>query len=149
MGRPTEGRAWRWSMTKSWPLAQRGYADAGYQGPRAREASPIRIEIVRKLEGQIGFAVHAKRRGIERFFARICRNRQLVCCTFDSQWTQQLPATSATAGRLMESNGQRHGDSATSRSPLPLPICRKVQLSRRSQTTTMEVVLQFDPLPAI
>lgn len=36
-------------------------ADADYQGPRVAAASPIRVQILRKLEGQIGFAVHARR----------------------------------------------------------------------------------------
>lgn len=62
----------------SWPFVQLGYADAGYQGPRVRAASPIRIEIVRKPEGQIGFAVQAKRWVVERFFAWINRNRRLA-----------------------------------------------------------------------
>jgi putative transposase len=61
-----------------WPFVQLGYADAGYQGPRMQETCPIRIEIVRKLEGQIGFAVHAKRWVVERFFAWINRNRRLA-----------------------------------------------------------------------
>jgi transposase len=61
-----------------WPFVQLGYADAGYQGPRVRTASPIRIEIVRKPEGQMGFAVHAKRWVVERFFAWINRNRRLA-----------------------------------------------------------------------
>jgi transposase len=68
---PAASRSW-------WPLVQLGYADAGYQGPRVREASPICIEIVRKPEGQIGFAVHAKRWVVERFFAWINRNRRLA-----------------------------------------------------------------------
>lgn len=54
------------------------FADAGYQGPRVAAASPIRIEIVRKLEGQVGFAVHARRWVVERFFACIDRNRRLA-----------------------------------------------------------------------
>jgi transposase len=49
-----------------WPFVRLGYADAGYQGPRVTAASPIRIEIVRKPEGQVGFAVHAKRWVVER-----------------------------------------------------------------------------------
>lgn len=61
-----------------WPFVQLGYADAGYQGPRVREASPIRIEIVHKPEGQVGFAVHTKRWVVERFFAWINRNRRLA-----------------------------------------------------------------------
>ena len=51
-------------------------ADEGYQRPRV--ASPIRVEIVRKLEGQVGFAVHARRWVVERFFAWINRNRRLA-----------------------------------------------------------------------
>ncbi len=62
----------------SWPFVRLGYADAGYQGPRVRAASPIRIEIVRKSEEQVGFAVHAKRWVVERFFAWINRNRRLA-----------------------------------------------------------------------
>jgi transposase len=61
-----------------WPFVRLGYADAGYQGPRVRSASPIRIEIVRKAAGQIGFAVHARRWVVERFFAWISRNRRLA-----------------------------------------------------------------------
>jgi transposase len=61
-----------------WPFVQLGYADAGYQGPRMQETCPIRIEIVRKPEGQVGFAVHAKRWVVERFFAWINRNRRLA-----------------------------------------------------------------------
>ena len=34
---------------------------SGYAGERVATASPIRIEIVRKRKGQIGFAVHARR----------------------------------------------------------------------------------------
>ena len=38
----------------------------------------IAIEIVRKHPDQIGFAVHPRRRVVERFFARINRNRRLA-----------------------------------------------------------------------
>ena len=55
-----------------------GYADAGYQGPRIATASPIRIEIVRKAEGQVDFTVHARRWVVERFFAWLGRNRRLA-----------------------------------------------------------------------
>ncbi len=61
-----------------WPFVQLAYADAGYQGPRVAAASPIRVEIVRKPEGQVGFAVHARRWVVERFFAWIDRNRRLA-----------------------------------------------------------------------
>ena len=62
----------------SWPFVQLAYADAGYQGPRVAAASPIRVEIVRKPQGQVGFAVHARRWVVERFFAWINRNRRLA-----------------------------------------------------------------------
>ena len=62
----------------SWPFVQLAYADAGYQGPRVAAASSIRVEIVRKIEGQVGFAVHARRWVVERFFAWINRNRRLA-----------------------------------------------------------------------
>ena len=54
------------------------FADAGYQGPRVARHSSIRVEIVRKPEGQVGFAVHARRWVVERFFAWINRNRRLA-----------------------------------------------------------------------
>lgn len=63
---------------KHWSFVRLGYTDASYQGPRVATASPIRIEIVCKLEGQIGFAVHARRWVVERFFAWISRNRRSV-----------------------------------------------------------------------
>jgi putative transposase len=62
----------------SWPFVRLAFADAGYQGPRVASASTIRVEIVRKPEGQVGFAVHAKRWVVERFFAWIGRNRRLA-----------------------------------------------------------------------
>ena len=61
-----------------WPFVQLAYADAGYQGSRVAAASSIRVEIVRKPEGQVGFAVHARRWVVERFFAWIGRNRRLA-----------------------------------------------------------------------
>jgi transposase len=45
---------------------------------RVAAASPIRVEIVRKLEGQAGFVVHAHRWVVERFFAWINRHRRLA-----------------------------------------------------------------------
>ena len=63
---------------RRWPFVQLTYADASYQGPRVATASPIRVEIVRKPDGQVGFTVHAKRWIVERFFACINRNRRLA-----------------------------------------------------------------------
>lgn len=62
----------------SWPFVQLAYADGGYAGPRVAEASPIRVEVVRKADNQIGFAVIARRWVVERFFAWINRNRRLA-----------------------------------------------------------------------
>ncbi len=61
-----------------WPSVQPAFADAGYQGPRVAAASTIRVQVVRKPDGQVGFAVHARRRVVERFFAWINRNRRLA-----------------------------------------------------------------------
>lgn len=57
----------------SWPLR---YADDGYAGPRVTKASPICIQVVRKADSQVGFAVIARRWVVERFFAWISRNRR-------------------------------------------------------------------------
>jgi putative transposase len=61
-----------------WPFVQLAFADSAYQGPRVAAASSIRGEIVHKPDGQVGFAVHARRWGVERFFAWINRNRRLA-----------------------------------------------------------------------
>ena len=61
-----------------WPFVALAFADAGYAGERVASASPIRIEIVRKPKGQVGFAVHARRWVVERFFSWIGRNRRLA-----------------------------------------------------------------------
>ena len=58
-----------------WPFVALGYADGGYAGSRAADASSIRIEVVQKSDNQIGFAVIARRWVVERFFAWINRNR--------------------------------------------------------------------------
>lgn len=63
---------------RSWLLIQRGYADAAYARDGPARASPIRVEIVRKPRDQIGFAVHARRWVVERFFTWIGRNRRLA-----------------------------------------------------------------------
>jgi putative transposase len=63
----------------SWPFVALGYADGGYAGPRVAQASPIRIEVVRKADNQVGFAVVARRWVVERFpSAWINRNRRLA-----------------------------------------------------------------------
>lgn len=62
----------------SWPFVEVTFADAGYQGPRVATSSPVRVEIVRKAEGQVGFAIIARRWVVERFLAWINRNRRLA-----------------------------------------------------------------------
>jgi transposase len=76
----------------SWPFVQLAFADSSFQGPRVAAASPIRVEIVRKLDGQVGFAVHARRWVVERFFAWINRNRRLA---------KDVEATLASAEALL------------------------------------------------
>ena len=54
------------------------FADSGYQGPCVPAASSIRVEIIRKPEVQVCFAVHARHWVVERFFAWIDRNCRLA-----------------------------------------------------------------------
>ncbi len=54
------------------------FADAGYAGDRVAYAAAIRIEIVRKPANQVCFAVHTRRRVVERLFAWLGRNRRLA-----------------------------------------------------------------------
>ena len=63
---------------RRWPFVQLAFADSGYAGDRVALATAIRVEIVRKPKNQIGFAVHARRWVVERFFAWIGRNRRLA-----------------------------------------------------------------------
>ena len=63
---------------RRWAFVDLCFADSGYAGDRVANASPIRVEIVRKPKGQVGFAVHARRWVVERFFAWINRNRRLA-----------------------------------------------------------------------
>ena len=62
----------------SWRFLALGYADGGYAGLRVVNASPIRIEVVRTSDNQVGFAVIARRWVVERFFAWINRKRRLA-----------------------------------------------------------------------
>jgi transposase len=54
------------------------FMDSGYAGDRVADATTIRVEIVRKPKDQVGFALHARRWVVERFFAWIGRNRRLA-----------------------------------------------------------------------
>ena len=61
-----------------WPFVALGTAGGGYAGPRVANASSIRIEVMRRADQQVGFAVIARRWVVERFFARINRTRRLA-----------------------------------------------------------------------
>ena len=63
---------------RRWAFVELCFADSGYAGDRVANASRIRVEIVRKPKGQVGFTVHARRWVVERFFAWINRNRRLA-----------------------------------------------------------------------
>ena len=54
------------------------FIKARSRAPRVADASPIRIEVVRKTDNPVGFAVIARRWVVERFFAWINRNRRLA-----------------------------------------------------------------------
>jgi putative transposase len=52
-----------------WPFVQLAFMDSGYAADRVARASAIRVEVVRKPKDQVGFAIHARRWVVERFFA--------------------------------------------------------------------------------
>jgi transposase len=62
---------------RAFPFIAKAFADAGYAGEKPATATIITVEIVRKPPDQVGFAVHPRRWGVERFFAWISRNRRL------------------------------------------------------------------------
>lgn len=62
----------------SFPFVELAFADSAYAGERVAQATSIAIEIVRKLPGQVGFAVHPRRWVVERCFAWLNRNRRLA-----------------------------------------------------------------------
>jgi transposase len=54
------------------------FADTAYAGERVANATRIVVEIVRSVADQMGFALLARRWVVERFFARLGRNRRLT-----------------------------------------------------------------------
>jgi putative transposase len=60
------------------PFIERLFTDAAYDHQRVITATRILVEVVRKRPEQIGFVVHPRRWGVERFFAWIGRNRRLA-----------------------------------------------------------------------
>lgn len=69
-------------LRRRFPFVEVIFADAGYQGPRVRDAArrsgTWRVEIVKRPDSQKGFAVIAKRWIVERTLAWISRNRRLA-----------------------------------------------------------------------
>ena len=63
---------------RPFPFIERVFADAGYAGERAANATRIAIEIVKKPPDQVGFTVHPRRWVVERLFAWLGRNRRLA-----------------------------------------------------------------------
>ena len=63
---------------RRWPFVTLAFMDGGYAGDRVASATAIRVEIVRRPKGQVGFAVHARPWVVGRFFAWIGRNRRLA-----------------------------------------------------------------------
>ena len=61
-----------------WAFVELCFADSGYAGHRVAHASRLRVEIVRKSKGQVGFAVHARRWVVKGSFAWINCNRRLA-----------------------------------------------------------------------
>ena len=61
-----------------WHPQFRGGPDSVYAGERVANATPIVVEIVRKLPNQVGFKLLPRRWVVERFFAWIGRNRRLA-----------------------------------------------------------------------
>ena len=63
---------------RSYPFVTRTFADSAYGADRVRDATPITIEVVRRIADQVGFKVLPRRWVVERFFAWINRNRRLA-----------------------------------------------------------------------
>lgn len=64
------------ALRRSFPFVERVFADSAYAGKRVANSAPAAVQIVRKIDGQIGFQVHKRRWVVERFFAWICHNRR-------------------------------------------------------------------------
>jgi transposase len=66
---------------KEHPRLEKVWADARYQGgfvDWAEEKLDLAVEVVRRLEGQVGFVVLARRWVVERTFAWLLKCRRLV-----------------------------------------------------------------------
>jgi len=63
---------------RSYPFVARTFADSAYGAGRVQDATPITVEVVKKMANQVGFKVLPRRWVVERFFAWINRNRRLA-----------------------------------------------------------------------
>lgn len=62
----------------SYPFVMLVFADSAYNSGRVRDATPVAVEVVRKIAGQVGFQVLPRRWVVERTFAWLNRNRRLA-----------------------------------------------------------------------
>lgn len=62
----------------SFPSVEIVFADSAYNAERVRDATPIVIEIIKKIANQTGFQVLPRRWVVERTFAWLNRNRRLA-----------------------------------------------------------------------
>lgn len=63
---------------RTYPFVELAFADSAYNSDRVRQATSIVIKIVKRLAGQVGFQVLPRRWVVERFLARVNRNRRLA-----------------------------------------------------------------------
>lgn len=66
------------AFRRSFPFAERIFADNACAGEKVAEASRIVAEIVRKPAGRVGFAAHPRRWVVERVFAWLDRNQRFA-----------------------------------------------------------------------
>jgi len=81
---------------RRWTLVERAFMDGGHAGDRVAGATAIRVEIVRKPKGEIGFALHARCWVVEGLFPWIGRNRSTSAST-----GKDFEATIASANALL------------------------------------------------
>jgi putative transposase len=92
---------------KAFPFVERAFVDSGYRAERVSQATSIVIEVVKKSAGQVGFVVLPRRWVVERFFARINRNRPRQALRGHYRLRRDLPqrrlrhAPSKTTGPVM------------------------------------------------
>ena len=81
------------------PFVAVASADGAYDADRVKDATPITIDIVKKIAHQVGFQVLPRRWAVERTFAWLNRNRRLakdLGTTIDSAATSSTPPTTCS-----------------------------------------------------